>query len=101
MEVKDKLSFACIPRALLLAHLLATSAELMPNARGESPPKAGAQRTLEAVGSSAMFGKEWRTSTGLLPRTHRMTTLSCAMSQRPLGQRGCYAMTSGMATCND
>jgi len=48
MEVKGKLSFACIPRALLLAHLLATSVELMPNARGELLLEAGAtqERTL-------------------------------------------------------
>jgi hypothetical protein len=28
-----------------------------PNARGEPPPEAGAQRTLEAVGSTALFGQ--------------------------------------------
>jgi hypothetical protein len=29
---------------------------MTPNARGEPPPEAGAQRTLEGVGSTAWFG---------------------------------------------
>jgi hypothetical protein len=43
-------------RTLLLAYLLSTPAELMPNARHEPLPEAGAQRTLEAVGSMPLFG---------------------------------------------
>ena len=30
----------------------------MPNARGEPPPTAGAERTLLAVGSTALFGAD-------------------------------------------
>jgi hypothetical protein len=38
---------------------------MQPNARGEPPPEAGAQRTLEAVGSSAWFGVELGTKRAL------------------------------------
>jgi hypothetical protein len=37
--------------------------ELGPNARLDLLPKTEAQRTLEAVGSSAMFGRAWGSNT--------------------------------------
>ena len=44
---------------------------LPPNARGEPRPEAGAQRTLEGVGSSAWLGVEFESTAILFLRLHK------------------------------
>jgi hypothetical protein len=57
-------------RTLLLAYLLSTPAELMPNAALQALPEAEArhERRLEAVACKRLFGEEWALSTAPPPQ---------------------------------